>query len=109
VSPWQNAKASHTVDNVNSLPFIAVNSDDEIISLVMAPQLKTFFGLIDSFSASKNTIQEIINSDPQRFIDLQKLDLINKAVRIIKQSVEKARIQNFLELIFGMKRRLGSS
>ena len=59
---------------------IDITSDDQIPVIVLAPQVRTMFGLHTSFSESAALISDAIKTDPQRFIDLQKIDQINHAI-----------------------------
>ncbi|HXA46816.1 MAG TPA: hypothetical protein VNW52_04240, partial [Burkholderiaceae bacterium] len=55
---------------------------------VVAPQVRTMFGLHTSFSESASLIREAIKADPQRFIDLQKIDQINQAVALLAAELD---------------------
>ena len=92
ISPFgNNVKISKfNLTNLKEKPFVEIQNEDDSLVIVLAPQLRTFFGLTRSFSGSADTIDEIINSDPQKFFELQKLDLFNKAIQIINQSIENA-------------------
>lgn len=59
---------------------IEIKSDDQIPIIVVAPQVRTMFGLHTSFSESASLISDAIRTDPQRFVDLQKIDQINHAI-----------------------------
>lgn len=73
----------------NSEAFIDIKNNDELPVIVLAPQLKTFFGLARSFSSSADLIDEIIKSEPQKFYELRQVDLVNKAIRVISLSLER--------------------
>ncbi len=66
-----------------NLASIDIEADDQIPVIVIAPQVRTMFGLHTSFSQSASLISDAINADPQRFIDLQKIDQINHAINYL--------------------------
>ena len=92
ISPTgSNVKISKfNLTNLKEKPFVEIQNQDDSLVIVLAPQLRTFFGLTRSFSGSADTIDQIINSDPQKFFELQKLDLFNKAIQIINKSIENS-------------------
>jgi hypothetical protein len=59
---------------------IDITDDQQVPIIVAAPQVKTFFGLGTSFNQSANLIVEAITADPQRFVDLQKIDQVDLAI-----------------------------
>lgn len=69
---------------------ITIQSDDEIPVFVLAPEVRTLFGLTTSSSASADLISGAIVSDPQRFVDLQKVDQINQVVSSITAGISAA-------------------
>lgn len=62
---------------------ITIDSDDQTPIIVIAPQVRTMFGIHTSFSESSRLISDAIQTDPQRFIDLQKIDQINHAINYL--------------------------
>ena len=76
---------SFEVDKEPVVGQVVVQSDDQVPVLVLAPQLRNLFGLYTSFSESENYLNEIIRSDPQRFVALQTTDLINRAIATMTQ------------------------
>jgi len=66
------SKAAGSKADESKLASIDIESDDQIPVIVIAPQVRTMFGLHTSFSQSASLISDAINADPQRFIDLQK-------------------------------------
>ena len=71
---------------------IDITSDDQIPVIVLAPEVRTMFGLHTSFSESAALIADAIKTDPQRFIDLQKIDRINHAINYLLRVLD-AQIQ----------------
>jgi len=67
---------------------IEITDDTQVPIVVVAPQIKTFFGLGTSFQQSADLIVDAISADPQRFIDLQKIDQIDKAIGSLKAGLD---------------------
>jgi hypothetical protein len=67
---------------------IDITADDQVPIIVLAPQVRTMFGLHTSFSESATLIVEAIKSDPQRFVDLQKIDQIDYAVAVLASALD---------------------
>ncbi|PRC91102.1 hypothetical protein [Solimicrobium silvestre] len=67
---------------------IEIAADDQIPIIVLAPQVRTMFGLHTSFSESAALISDAIKTDPQRFVDLQKIDQINHAIAFISRALD---------------------
>jgi hypothetical protein len=59
---------------------IDITADDQVPVIVIAPQVKTLFGLSTSFEQSASLIADAITNDPQRFVELQKIEQINLAI-----------------------------
>ncbi len=59
---------------------ITITADDQVPVIVIAPQVKTLFGLSTSFEQSASLIADAITADPQRFVELQKIEQINLAI-----------------------------
>ena len=90
VSPVSNkvdAKKFDLAEPVNQAS-IDITSDDQVPILILAPQVRTMFGLHTSFSESATLIIDAIKSDPQRFVDLQKIDQINHAIALITATLD---------------------
>lgn len=64
---------------------VTVSTDDQVPVIVLAPLLRNLFGLYSSFSESERLLQEVIRSDPQRFVALQTTDVINRAIATLTQ------------------------
>lgn len=62
---------------------IDITADDQIPVIVLAPEVRTMFGLHTSFSESASLIEDAIKTDPQRFIELQKIDQINHVINYL--------------------------
>jgi hypothetical protein len=69
---------------------ITITDDDQVPVVVMAPQVRTMFGLRTSFSESADLIVDAIKADPQRFIDLQKIDQVNHAIALLKAMLDSS-------------------
>lgn len=68
---------------------IDIAADDQVPVLMLAPQLRNLFGLYTSFTESANFLQDLLQSDPQKFYDLQKLDQVNQAISALSQGLEQ--------------------
>ncbi len=92
------ALASPTSNAVTARPFdltakdveasISITADDQVPILVIAPQIKTLFGLSTSFDQSAGLIVDAITNDPQRFIALQKIEQINLAITSLTSGLD---------------------
>ena len=60
-----------------------IPADDAVPAIVIAPALRTLFGITTSIGQSADLIEQAIRSDPQRFVELQKIDQINQAARAL--------------------------
>jgi len=69
---------------------ITITDDDQVPVVVMAPQVRTMFGLHTSFSESADLIVDAIKADPQRFINLQKIDQVNHAIALLKAVLDSS-------------------
>jgi hypothetical protein len=67
---------------------IEITDDAQVPVIVLAPQVKTFFGLGTSFQQSADLIAAAIKADPQRFVDLQKIDQIDKTINTLKVGLD---------------------
>ncbi len=70
--------------------YIDIDADDQVPVIVLAPQVRTMFGMRTSFSESSALIVDAIKSDPQRFIDLQKIDEVNHAIALVSAALDAA-------------------
>lgn len=88
--PWRLARVSPASHEVTTREFhltandvdasITFTADDQVPVIVIAPQVKTLFGLSTSFEQSSSLIADAITTDPQRFVELQKIEQINLAI-----------------------------
>lgn len=72
---------------------VEITDDRQIPIIVVAPQVKTFFGLGTSFSQSADLIADAITADPQRFVDLQKIDQIDNAIATLTSGLDSLLVQ----------------
>lgn len=70
------------------LPSIDISDDDQLPIIVMAPQVKTFFGLGTSFGQSADLIEAAIVADPQRFVELQQIDQLDRAIATLTSGLD---------------------
>jgi hypothetical protein len=90
VSPSGNKVTSQQFDLSASTAGGAIDilADDAVPIIVLAPQVRTLFGLSTSFGQSASLITEALAADPQRFVDLQKLDQINHAITSLSAGLD---------------------
>lgn len=91
VAPVTNKVGAHQFDlteHDGGPATIEIAADDQVPVIVLAPQVRTLFGLHTSFSESASLIVEAIKSDPQRFVDLQKIDRIEHAVALLSAALD---------------------
>ena len=67
---------------------LTISSDDDVPVIVLAPALRTLFGLSSSVHQSAGLITEAITTDPQRFVDLQKIDLISQTIAALVEGLD---------------------
>ena len=67
---------------------IPIQSIDQTPFVIIAPQLRNLFGLNTSIRTSVELILESVRSDPQRFIDLQRVDLVNAAITALERGFD---------------------
>jgi hypothetical protein len=67
---------------------IDITADDQVPIIVIAPQVKTMFGLSTSFDQSASMLADAITSDPQRFVELQKIEQINLAIASLQVGLD---------------------
>ncbi len=58
-------------------------SDGLALVVVLAPQLRNLFGLNTSLQESSSILKDVLTKDPQRFVDLQRVDQINQAITLM--------------------------
>ena len=68
---------------------LEVTASEQVPVILLAPQLRNMFGLYTSFMESELLLKEVIQSDPQRFYDLQKVDQVNQAITTLSQSLDQ--------------------
>lgn len=92
VSPGGNQVASKdfNVRGLSDFATLEIDSDRQVPVILLAPQVRNFFGLNTSLSESVNLLNEVLRSDPQRFYDLQKVDQINQAIQAISQGLARS-------------------
>lgn len=90
VSPISNIVQAEKFDLAEyvSEASIDITSDDQVPIIVLAPQVRTMFGLFTSFSESAALIVAAIKADPQRFVDLQRIDQINHAIALLSAALD---------------------
>lgn len=82
----------HDVRSLQGPARFEVAADGLALVVVLAPQLRNLFGLNTSMHESSTILKDVLTKDPQRFIDLQRVDQINQAITLIGQSLDR-RIQ----------------
>ena len=90
---------------------IDIKSDDQVPIIVLAPQVRTMFGLHTSFSESSTLISDAIRSDPQRFVDLQKIDQINHAITyllsVLDSVIQSQKPEQAVDVAKGLAAKFG--
>jgi hypothetical protein len=89
-SPSGNQVATRKFDltDSNAKASIDITADDQVPIIVIAPQVKTMFGLSTSFDQSASMLANAISSDPQRFVELQKIEQINLAIASLQLGLD---------------------
>lgn len=92
ISPAGNQVRTRAVDpaELQEPARLQITADDQAPVIVLAPQLRNLFGLYTSFRESSALLDEVIQSDPQRFYDLQRLDEVNQAISALAQGLDDA-------------------
>lgn len=92
ISPAGNQVRTRAVDpaDLQEPARLEITADDQAPVIVLAPQLRNLFGLYTSFRESSALLDDIIQSDPQRFYDLQRLDEVNQAISALAQGLDDA-------------------
>ena len=92
IAPGGNQVRTRAVDpaDLQEPARLEITADDQAPVIVLAPQLRNLFGLYTSFRESSALLDDIIQSDPQRFYDLQRLDEVNQAISALAQGLDDA-------------------
>ena len=90
---------------------IPIQSSEQIPFLLIAPQLRNLFGLNTSYQGSVDLMLESIKADPQRFIDLQRVDWVNAAISALERGLETVLQQKDpaqgRQAVFGLAAKFG--
>jgi hypothetical protein len=91
ISPAGNQVRTRAVDPARLEDFatLDIDADEQAPVIVLAPQLRNLFGLYTSFVESGALLDQVIQSDPQRFHDLQRLDEVNQAISALAQGLDQ--------------------
>lgn len=87
--------------------------DDEFKPVfVLAPQLRNLFGLYTSVDGSYELISDAISSDPQKFLELQKIDQLSQAILAISIGLDslletEEASKNSIEFIKSLVKKFG--
>ena len=92
VSPTGNQVASRHFDvhELKGYAELEIAADDQIPVILLAPQLRSLFGLYTSLSSSASLLDGVLRADPQRFYELQKVDQINQAIQAISRGLARS-------------------
>lgn len=91
ISPAGNEVATQAFDlaRLDGYAELEMTAGEQVPVILMAPQLRNMFGLYTSFMESELLLKEVIQSDPQRFYDLQKIDQVNQAISALTQGLDQ--------------------
>ena len=91
ISPAGNEVATKAFDlaRLDGYAELEMTANDQVPVILLAPQLRNMFGLYTSFLESELLLKEVIQSDPQRFYDLQKVDQVNQAITALTQGLDQ--------------------
>ena len=91
ISPAGNQVRTRAVDpaRLDGFATLDIDADEQAPVIVLAPQLRNLFGLYTSFAESGALLDQVIQSDPQRFHDLQRLDEVNQAISALAQGLDQ--------------------
>ncbi|HET8695453.1 MAG TPA: hypothetical protein VFM33_12340 [Aquabacterium sp.] len=78
---------------------LEVPSADAVPAIVIAPALRTLFGITTSTGESTNLIEQAIRTDPQRFVSLQKIDQISQAARALADVLSSVPVEQGPEAV----------
>ena len=92
VSPTGNQVESRHFDvhELKGYAELEIAADDQIPVILLAPQLRSLFGLYTSLSSSASLLDGVLRADPQRFYELQKVDQINQAIQAISRGLARS-------------------
>ena len=99
ISPAGNEVATQAFDlsRLQGHAELEMATDEQVPVILLAPQLRNLFGLYTSFMESEALLKEVIQSDPQRFYDLQKVDQVNQAITALSQGLDQVVINRHPE------------
>jgi hypothetical protein len=91
VSPTGNQVESRRFDvrDLEEHAELEIEADNQIPVILLAPQLRSLFGLYTSLSDSASLLEGVLRADPQRFYELQKVDQINQAIQAIGRGLAR--------------------
>ena len=92
VSPTGNQVESRHFDvhELKGYAELEIAADNQIPVILLAPQLRSLFGLYTSLSSSASLLDGVLRADPQRFYELQKVDQINQAIQAISRGLARS-------------------
>lgn len=92
VSPTGNLVESRHFDvrELRGHAELEIAADNQIPVILLAPQLRSLFGLYTSLSDSAGLLDGVLRADPQRFYELQKVDQINQAIQAIGRGLARS-------------------
>lgn len=92
VSPTGNQVESRHFDvrELDGYAELEIAADNQIPVILLAPQLRSLFGLYTSLSSSASLLDGVLRADPQRFYELQKVDQINQAIQAISRGLARS-------------------
>ena len=91
ISPAGNEVETKAFDlaRLEGFAELEITANEQVPVILLAPQLRNMFGLYTSFVESELLLKEVIQSDPQRFYDLQKVDQVNQAITALTQGLDQ--------------------
>lgn len=91
ISPAGNQVETRAFDltQLDDYAELDIDAADQAPVIVLAPQLRNLFGLYTSFTESRLLLEQVLQSDPQRFYDLQKLDQVNQAITALSLGLDQ--------------------
>jgi hypothetical protein len=79
--------ARFDLSDAQAEPVIEIKANDLTPVILIAPQVRNMFGLYTSFRESADLLKAAVESDPQLFYQLQKLDQVNQAVAVLREQL----------------------
>jgi hypothetical protein len=70
-------------------PVIDITDEHQLPVILVAPQVRNMFGLYTSFNESSDLLKDAVQGDPQLFLQLQKLDLVNQAISALREDLDQ--------------------